>query len=57
MTDYMVVSRNGTGPLSKAVQVMIDKGWIVTGGVTTSKDTVGRKTITIYHQALILNKN
>jgi hypothetical protein len=57
MTNYMVVSRNGTGPLSKAVQVMIDEGWNIAGGVTTSKDTVGRKTVTIYHQALILNKN
>ena len=55
MSDYVVVSRNGTGPLAKAVKIKINEGWIVTGGVTTSKDVVGRKTLTIYHQALILD--
>ena len=50
--NYVVVSRNGTTSLAKAVQKLIDEGWTPIGGVSISKSTKGRNTSTLYHQAM-----
>jgi hypothetical protein len=48
----MIVSRSGTNPLTVAVQLAIDEGYIPIGGVSAHTETRGRETITTYHQAL-----
>ena len=50
--QYLIVSRSGTNPLTVAVQLAIDEGYIPIGGVSAHTETRGRETITTYHQAL-----
>ena len=50
--EYVVVSRNGTTSLTKAVELLIVEGWSPIGGIAISKDTNGRKVTTVYHQAM-----
>ncbi len=48
----MIVSRHGTTPLTVAVHVAMDEGFIPIGGVAVHTETRGRERITTYHQAL-----
>ena len=48
----MIVSRSGTNPLTVAVHVAMEAGFIPIGGVTVHTETRGRERITTYHQAL-----
>ena len=50
--SYMVISRNGTNPLTVAVCNAIDDGYTPIGGVSISSELVGRERVTTYHQAL-----
>jgi len=50
--QYMIVSRSGTNPLTIAVQLAIDEGYIPIGGVSCHTENRGRERITTYHQAL-----
>tara|TARA_X000001036_G_scaffold419962_1_gene440340 strand:- start:3401 stop:3574 length:174 start_codon:yes stop_codon:yes gene_type:complete len=50
--EYMIVSRSGTNPLTVAVHVAMEDGFIPIGGVTVHTETRGRERITTYHQAL-----
>ena len=50
--QYMIVSRTGTNPLTIAVQLAIDDGYIPIGGVSCHTENRGRERITTYHQAL-----
>ena len=52
--SYMVISRNGTNPLSAAVCNAIDDGYTPIGGVSISSELVGRERVTTYHQALYM---
>ncbi len=48
----MIVSRPGTNPLTVAVLLAMEEGFIPIGGVTVHTETRGRERITTYHQAL-----
>ena len=50
--EYIIVSRSGTNPLTAAVHVAMEDGFIPIGGVTVHTETRGRERITTYHQAL-----
>ena len=50
--EYMIVSRPGTNPLTVAVHLAMEEGFIPIGGVTVHTETRGRERITTYHQAL-----
>tara|TARA_B100000214_G_scaffold224581_1_gene163457 strand:- start:302 stop:520 length:219 start_codon:yes stop_codon:yes gene_type:complete len=49
---YMVISRNGTNPLTVAVVNAMKDGYVPTGGVTISSELKGREKVTTYHQAM-----
>ena len=50
---YIVISRNGTNPLSIAVGNAIKEGYMPLGGVTISTEIKGRERVTTYHQSMI----
>ena len=50
--EYTIVSRPGTNPLTVAVLLAMEEGFIPIGGVTVHTETRGRERITTYHQAL-----
>ncbi len=50
--EYMIVSRPGTNPLTVAVHLAIEDGFIPIGGVSVHVETRGREQVITYHQAL-----
>jgi len=50
--EYMIISRPGTNPLTIAVHLAMEEGFIPIGGVTVNTENRGRERITTYHQAL-----
>tara|TARA_B100002051_G_scaffold268615_1_gene298726 strand:- start:107 stop:280 length:174 start_codon:yes stop_codon:yes gene_type:complete len=50
--EYMIVSRPGTNPLTAAVHMAMEDGFIPIGGVSVHTENRGRERITTYHQAL-----
>lgn len=50
--EYRIISRNGTNPLSIAVSISIEEGFIPIGGIAVHTETRGRERIATYHQAM-----
>ena len=52
-SEYIVISRNGTNPLSIAVGNAMEEGYTPIGGVTISTELKGRERVTTFHQSMI----
>jgi len=52
VAEYRIISRNGTNPLSAAVSISIEEGYIPIGGIAVHTETRGRERIATYHQAM-----
>ena len=50
--EYRKITRNATNPLSIAVSISIEEGFIPIGGIAVHTETRGRERIATYHQAM-----